>query len=69
MKKFLAKKKPEKKIKNSNVIISWIPHNEGLEKFEVLTKQVNFEILRLLSIISNLGVVQKMISPTMSKTT
>jgi hypothetical protein len=39
------------------------------EKFEVLTKQVNFEILQLLSLLSNLGVVQKMISPTMSNTT
>ena len=40
----------------------------GAKTFEVQTKQINFEILQLLSLFSNLGVVQNMISPAMSKT-
>ena len=48
-------------------MISWILQNEKLKKFEVQTKQVNFEILRLRTLLSNLGVMQNMISPTLSK--
>jgi hypothetical protein len=41
----------------------------GEKKFEVQSEQVHFGNLWLLSLISNLEVVQKKVSPTMSKTT
>jgi hypothetical protein len=66
VKKFIMESNPKKKkslFKRYNLLdlVEW-----RAKKFEVQTKQVNFEILQLLSLLSNLGVVQNMISPTMS---
>jgi hypothetical protein len=46
---------------------NWLQSNQG--NFEVQSKQGNFEILQSLFLLSNLIVVQKIVSSTMSKTT
>ena len=67
---FLWKLVPKKKKTNFKYHILLDPLEWGGEKkFEIQSKQVHFGTLWLLSLISNLEVVQKMVSPTMSKTT
>jgi hypothetical protein len=63
----MIKKTQKEKLWCLNVIISWIPWNLGLLFFEIDTYQGNSKIPWLFYQVLILWVLEKMISPTMSK--